>query len=451
MYRKTPITAESLTEFKAAYAGDKRLQAMTRVLSKGNLRDAAHVNSAQSTQPHIFSIDIKTMKATNQKSTGRCWLFAALNVLRELVGKKLNVEYFEFSQSYAAFWDKFERCNFFLGEIIDTADRPTDDREAAYILTTGVQDGGQWDMFVNIVEKYGVVPKCAMPETAQTSATGALNSLLNASLKHDAVLLRDMVKRGCAAAEIEAAKTEMLSDIYGFLCACYGEPPKEFCFEYKTKDDGEDKPGQYFIEKGCTPLSFKEEYIGNMLDDYVSIINSPTSDKPYDKLYTIRRLGNVAEAKPVKYLNLCAEEFKALVLAQLKDGEVVWFGSDCGKYGDGSINLWDDRLYDYELVTGLKYGLTKAEQLDCYWSAMNHAMVFTGVNLDGETPTRWKVENSWGDSSPNDGYHTASDTWFDKYVYQAVINKKYLAGKLGLLDGELTELDPWDPMGTLAD
>lgn len=439
------ISCCDLEKFNNSYENSPNSRLLTNALYKLNINDLAFCGEALNSQNFLFSIDIKTMKSTNQKGSGRCWLFAATNVLREKIAKEKNIEDFELSQSWLAFWDKFERCNYYLESIISTAELPTDDRTVSFILSTGVQDGGQWDMFVNIVNKYGIVPKSAYPETAQSSGTWPMNDQLNRNLKHNAVILRDMFKNNIPVEEIQNTKNNMLEKIYKFLVTCFGAIPKTFNFE------GKDKDGNYFIEKDYTPASFKEKYIGNMLSDYISIINGPTADKPYDKLYTVDMLGNVCEAEPVKYLNLELQEFKNLIITQLKDGEIVWFGSDCGKFGERTKNLWDPALYEYEAVTGLDISLTKAQQLDYLNSAMNHAMVITGVHLSDDKPVRWKIQNSWGTDGANEGYYFMSDAWFDDYVYQAVINKKYLDNKKEILESEIIHLKPWDPMGTLAD
>ena len=439
------ISCDTLKQYEENYRNDNHYKLLTQVLSKTDINNLSYNTQAQVPNPHMFSIDIKTMKALNQHGTGRCWLFAAHNVLREIVAKKLNVETLELSQNYTAFWDKFERANYFLLSIIDTADRDIDDREFVFILDTGVSDGGQWDMFVNITEKYGIIPKIVMPETHQSNNSGGMNNILNRSIKHNAIILRNMYKAGKSMEELLEVKAAMMKDIYAFLRSCYGNIPETFDFEYKDKD------GNYHKETGLTPLSFKEKYIGSLLDDYVGIIHGPTADKPFDTLYTVSRLGNVEECPTVKHFNLELADFKQMVINQLKDGEIVWFGCDCGKDGDGSINLWDDSMYNHAALTKLDVDFTKAEQLDYKLSAMNHAMVITGVHLDGDKPVRWKIENSWGDGGANGGYHTMSDTWFDKYVYQAVVNKKYFAEKIDLLNKEPVVLKPWDPMGTLAD
>ncbi len=439
-----PIIAADLARYEDTYRASPENRLLRNALYKLHINDLAFCGDGLLDQPYHFSIDIKTMPSTNQKSSGRCWLFAASNVLREKIAKEKNLENFELSQAWLAFWDKFERCNFFLEQIIETAALPVDDRLVCHILTSGVHDGGQWDMFVNIIEKYGILPRDNFPDNEQSSATGQMNQQINMNLKHNAAVLREMFHNGASAEDLAAQKDSMLSKIYTFLCNCYGIPPKTFDFAFKDKD------GNLGLEKGYTPLSFKEKYIGDTLNDYVSIIHAPTTDKPYYNMYTVEGLGNVAGGAPVRYLNLPMEGLKAAVLAQMKDGEVVWFGSDCGKYGERTKNLWNPALYDYTSITGLDVSFTKAQQLDYHQSAMNHAMVLCGVHLEDGKAVRWKIENSWGKDGPNDGYYYCTDAWFDQYVYQAVVHKKYLGADAKYLDTPLKTLKPWDPMGTLA-
>ena len=444
MATPTPITEEMLSSFSQSYQSDSLRRLAACALSKTDLADVAYAAAGRTAVPQKFTIDLKTLPVTNQKKTGRCWLFASLNVLREKIAQEKGLQNFELSQSYAAFWDKFERCNYFLEGIIETADKPTDDRVVAHILNVGVHDGGQWDMFVALVEKYGVVPKDAMPETAQSSCSASMNRILNQALKHAAVQLRKMIAAG-EAEKVQAYKASVLGKAYNFLCSCYGEPPRRFDFEYVTEDGCQ-------VEKGYTPQSFYEKYIGSFARDTISIINAPTADKPYYRTYTVSQLGNVVGGRAVKYLNLPMSEFKELIIGELKAGNPVWFGSDVGKAGDRKNGFWDTGAFDYPLVTGLDLEMSKTDALDYWFSAMNHAMVITGVNLDENgMPTRWKIENSWGDENGDKGYYACSDAWFDLYVYQAVVPVASLGDKASLLEQEPIVLAPWDPMGSLAD
>jgi len=443
------IDGKILADFQKQYDEKPNSKLLTNALRKVGINDLAMNADAFSKQQFLFSTDIETMSSTNQFSSGRCWLFAATNCLREIVAKKLNLANFELSQSWLAFWDKFERCNFYLESVLATAKLDIDDRTVSFIIKNGVSDGGQWDMFVNIVRKYGLCPKTAYDETAQSGMTRFLNMILNANLKRNACVLRNMAAGNASETEIRTAKKEMMAAIYVFLTTCYGRPPEHFDFEYRDKDK------QYFRKANYTPKSFKDEFFGDMLDDYISIINAPTADKPFNRTFTVDFLGNVAEASPIRYFNLEMKDFKQCVLNQLHDGEITWFGSDCGKYAETgekrTKNLFDSDLYDYKSVTGLELDMTKAEMLDYGYSAMNHAMVITGVNEVDGVPNRWKIQNSWGNADPNQGYYFMSDKWFEQYVFQAVVHKKYLGEKAGLLELNPIVLKPWDPMGTLAD
>ncbi len=442
---QTPITQDNLSNWSNSYQACPQRRLATLALSKTDLNSVAFVSKGAYVMRQKFSVEIPSMEVTNQQASGRCWLFAAANVLRERIAKEKNLESFELSQSYLAFWDKFERANYFLESIIETAGLPADDRVVAHILNTGVHDGGQWDMFVSIVQKYGVVPKDVYDETYQSSHTNGMNHVLNRNLKACAAKLRRMVADGAGESALQAIKEEMLGRIYGFLCSCYGEPPKAFDFEYVDKDK------VYHVEKGYTPKRFSEVYVGDLLDKTVSIINAPTADKPYHRTYTIRLLGNVVGGKEVRHLNLAMDEFKNAIIRQMQDGKMVWFGSDVGKFGERESGIWDDQSFDHELLTGLDLSLTKADSLDYGFSAMNHAMVLTGVNLEDGKPTRWKIENSWGDKNGAKGYYVCSDSWFDQYVYQAAVEEAYLGDLAPLAKQPPIVLDPWDPMGTLAD
>ena len=440
-----PITEKQLTTWNEDFLKDQRYQLAALALSKSNMADVAFVSTAANNLRQKFSVDIKTLAVANQKSSGRCWIFAATNVLRERIAARCNIEKFELSQSYLAFYDKFERANYFLESIIETADLPTNDRTVAHVLNTGVHDGGQWDMFANIVRKHGIVPKDAYDETFQSSNTAMVNKILNQNLKVCAIRLRNLIAEKASEECIQAEKNAYLAKIYQYLASCYGEPPKTFDLEYVDKD------GKYHVETGYDPMSFCEKYVGDLLDNVVSVIHAPTKDKPYHQTFTIRLLGNVVGGNPVVHLNLTLDEMKQAIISQLQAGKVVWFGSDVSYYGDRDQGFWDDNSYNFELLTGLDLTIDKADALDYNFSAMNHAMVITGVNLKDGKPDRWKIENSWGDEHGAKGYYVCSDSWFDKFVYQAAVEKEYLGELAEFAKKDPVVLEPWDPMGTLAD
>ncbi len=448
------INEKTLSDFKKTFEENILSKPLTNALAKHDIDDVVFVNSGRAATQFQFDVDIKTLPATNQKKSGRCWIFSALNVLREKAADTCNIdrksypEKFELSQNYVAFWDKFEKINYFLESIIALADRPLDDRLVDYILQSGINDGGQWDMFVNVVEKYGVVPQSAMEETFQSENTAHMNELINTKLRQSAAELRNSVAGGKDAKSIKYEKEEMMFDFYSLLCMCFGEPPKTFDFEYTDKD------GNYHADRDLTPKSFYEKYIGcDLANDFASLINSPTEDKPFYENVTIDWLNNVAEGRPVKYLNVPMEDMKSAIVKQLKSGMPVWFGSDVSKMGERQMGLWSDALFDYNGTLGIDFSMTKEFALPYRDSAMNHAMVITGVNfgVNGK-PDRWKIENSWSDERGNKGYFVMNAGWFDKYVFQAVVKKEFMTEKmLGALKNEPKHFYPWDPVGTLTD
>ena len=438
-----PVTKTQLKAFEKQYDSRPENLAYTAALSKSEMADAVFSPADASKLPSTFSLEVKTRGITNQMASGRCWLFASMNLMREKIAEKCGLEKFELSGNYFAFYDKFEKINFFLESVLDTADLPVGDRTLDWLMHS-FGDGGQWDMMVAIVEKYGVVPYDVMPETYQSSHTRSFHQMMTMRMRKCAVELRALVQAG-KEDEARSRKNEMLGEFYSALCICFGKPVSRFDFEYRDKDD------VFHADRGLTPQEFCRKYVDIDLKDYVSVINAPTADKPYHKTYTVKYLGNVIGA-PIRYLNVTMDEMKGLAVRQLQDGEPVWFGSDCGKYGSRKDGLWDPSSFGYDRLFGMDFSLTKEERLDYGDSAMNHAMVICGVNLDGDgKPNRWKIENSWGDEAGRKGYYVASDRWFEDYTYQVIIRKKYLKEEwLKELAKRPVELEPWDPMGTLA-
>jgi bleomycin hydrolase len=444
MKNAKPVTSEMLEKFKKDFNENPVNVVLQNAASKAAISDLVYVPSSKVGRDHLFSIDIKTLPVANQKASGRCWIFAGLNTLREIVAKKCNLQKFELSQNYTAFYDKLEKINYALESVIDVLDKDPDERYFSTILHTAVGDGGQWDMFKSLVKKYGVVPKNVMDETFQSSATRESDWLINTQIRNFAAKAKKLHDAG-KDDEVQALKLATLEDLYRVITISFGQPVEKFNFEYVDKD------GTYHLDRDLTPKTFFDKYIGVEIDDLVSIVNAPTKDKPYYDTFTVDYVGNVIGGDDILYLNLPMEELKELVIKQLKDGEVVWFGSDCGKFASRAGGMWAPEQFDYKTSFGLDLDYTKEDGLDFGQSAMNHAMVITGVNLIDDKPTKWKIENSWGSEVAYQGYYTASDLWFDRFVYQAVVNKKYLNNKqLEALKKEPKHLSPWDPMGTLA-
>ncbi len=443
--QRAAITPELLAACRDRFAQHPGQRTLANAVRKNGIAAVALNQDRVWSMQHTFSHMVKGGPITNQKQSGRCWMFAGLNTLRIPVMQKLGLEEFELSQAYQMFWDKFEKANYFLESILETLAEPLDGRLVAWLLSAPLNDGGQWDMFVNLVEKYGVVPKWIMPESFHSSQSRGMNSLLTAKLREDAARLRGLYTGGAGRDALRQEKERMLSEFYVALVTFLGEPPERFDFEYRDKDQ------EFHREQGLTPLEFFRRHVSMDLREYVSVINAPTADKPYGRTFTVKYLGNVKGGRNVLYLNVEPEVLRQAARAQLVDGEAVWFGCDVGKMQDREGGMMAADLYDYRSVVGMPLEMTKAERLDYGESLMTHAMVFTGVNIVDGKPNRWRVENSWGTENGQKGYFVMDDDWFDAYMYQVVVRRSYLPSELqAALSQTPIELQPWDPMGSLA-
>ncbi len=394
---------------------------------------------------HSYSIMLDEWEVSNQKQSGRCWLFAGLNLLRAGAIKKMKLKNFEFSQNFALFWDKMEKANHYLEAMIEMVDRDVDDRTVEYLRRMPISDGGQWNMFVNLIRKHGLVPKSAMPETESSSSTGAMNSVLMAKLREGGKVLRDLRAAGNGPAKLRAAKEKMLNVFYRILCIHLGTPPKKFDWQWK------DKNGKFHRNANMTPLKFAARYITLPVDDYVCLVHDPRPSSPVGRTFTVEYLGNVVGGEIVKYLNIDIELMKKIALKTLKVGEPVWFGCDVAKHMDRDTGLLDANLRDYEGIYDMSFELTKPDRLIHGQTQMTHAMVFTGVDIVGGKPRRWRVENSWGDKPGKKGFFIMNDSWFDEYMFEIAADKKMLPPKLQkALARKPIMLPAWDPMGSLA-
>ena len=430
----------------AAYEANPKFAAMENAISHNGLLASLEKRSAAVENTPIFSLDLTKDKVSDQKASGRCWMFAALNTFRHKMIAGFQLEDFELSQAHTFFWDKYEKSNWFLEQVIATADQELTSRKVKFLLDTPQQDGGQWDMVVSLFEKYGVVPKSVYPESISSSNSRELNQILNKLLRQDAQILRELREKGAESSELQAKKEELLQEVFNFLAMNLGLPPRQFDFSYRDKDN------HFHSESGLTPLTFYQKYVDLKLDDYVSIINAPTADKPYGRSYTVEMLGNVVGSKPVRYLNVEMDRLKELAIAQMKAGETVWFGSDVGQSSNRKAGVMAEGMHDFTASMDIQITQDKAGRLDYSESLMTHAMVLTGVDLDENgRAKKWKVENSWGEKVGNKGYFVASDAWMDEYTYQIVVRKEFLtAAELAAYEAEPLVLAPWDPMGALA-
>ncbi|WP_032911864.1 aminopeptidase C [Streptococcus sanguinis] len=430
----------------AAYEANPKFAAMENAISHNGLLTSLEKRSAAVENTPVFSLDLTKDKVSDQKASGRCWMFAALNTFRHKMIANFQLEDFELSQAHTFFWDKYEKSNWFLEQVLATADQELTSRKVKFLLDTPQQDGGQWDMVVSLFEKYGVVPKSVYPESISSSDSRELNQILNKLLRQDAQILRELRAEGAESAELQTKKEELLQEVFNFLAMNLGLPPRQFDFSYRDKDN------HFHSESGLTPLTFYQKYVDLKLDDYVSIINAPTADKPYGRSYTVEMLGNVVGSKPVRYLNVEMNRLKELAIAQMQAGETVWFGSDVAQSSNRKAGVMVEGMHDFTASMDIRLTQDKAGRLDYSESLMTHAMVLTGVDLDENGKAKkWKVENSWGEKVGNKGYFVASDAWMDEYIYQIVVRKEFLTvAELAAYEAEPIVLAPWDPMGALA-
>ena len=435
------LNFDNIKTYRNSYESNAVSKVATHAASKTSLADICYNTEAAKKMNHKFSISVTSLGATNQKSSGRCWLFSTLNLMRDKVAKELNMEDFEFSQSYESFYDHLEKSNKFLEEVMETADKPLSDRLVSWLFSCPLiqDDGGWFDVAIQVIKKYGAVPKEAMPDNYQATHTGAMNDLINAKLREDGLVLRKKLAAGESIESARAMKDEMLKEIYNILAICLGNPPTTFDFEYVDKDK------KYHIEKNMDAHTFYDKYASGVLEDMVSLIDDPSCEKEYNKLYAVTHSGSIAEGKPLTMLNLSIEDIKAAAIQQLQNNEIVWFACDSGAFAERKEGIWDTATFDCESLFSTKLGMTKGEMLDTQQSGPTHAMIITGVNLVDGKPDKWRIQNSWGTDVADKGYFIMSDEWFDKFVFQIGVHDKYLTeAQREMLKQEPALIEPWD-------
>jgi len=437
------ITRKQVVELRKGFAANPSNKVAQNAVTNVQLPDLTLDRNLVQNMDSSFSTKLDDWKVTAQMKSGRCWLFATLNLFRVGAMKKMNLKNFEFSQAHIHFWDKFERANHLLEAIIETADRPVDDRTIHFLLSDPIGDGGQWNMAMNLIRKHGLVPKSAYPESNTSSATRWMNTELKNILRSSACEIRAILEGGGTEDEAREHKEKRIADVWKMLCIHLGTPPKTFDWQWRDKDDEFHRKGR------MTPQQFAAEYVDIEWEDYVCIVNDPRNE--YYRTYTIDFLQNVAGGPPVVYLNVPSKEMKAVTQRLLEDGMPVWMGCDVGKEMDRKKGLWDADLFDVEGLYGVEYGMDKADRLRHNQTMMTHAMLFTGVDVVNGRARRWRVENSWGGETGQKGYYTMNDSWYDEYMFEiaaptSYLNEKMVAG----LETEPVVLPAWDPMGSLA-
>ena len=437
------ITKKQIDKMRKEFESDSSARVAQNAVTSNNLSSVTLRRDLVQEIDFTFSTKLDEWKATNQKSSGRCWLFATLNLFRPGTMKKMNVKEFEFSQAHIHFWDKFERSNHFLEAIIETSGRPVDDRTIHFLLSDPIGDGGQWNMAMNLIRKHGLVPKSAYPESNSSSSTRWMNSILKDILRSSASEIREILDSGGSEKEARSHKDSRMEDIWRVLCIHLGTPPESFDWQWRDKDKEFHRRGK------MTPQQFAEEFVDVDWEEYVCIVNDPRNE--YYQTYTVDYLQNVAGGPPVVYLNVPSDEMKSITQEILEDGMPVWMGCDVGKQMDRKRGLWDANLFETNELYGVDYGMSKADRLRYGQAMMTHAMLFTGVDVYEGKPRRWRVENSWGDDSGQKGFYTMNDNWYDEHMFEIASPKRYLTEKMvkGLETVPIV-LEAWDPMGSLA-
>ncbi len=424
-------------------------KALADMIASTNVQDVALNRERYLSHQSFINHRIKSGSITNQKGSGRCWMFAGFNVLRPALLAKHDLKDFEFSENYLLFWDKMEKTNVFFEEMIARASDPLDDRRVEIALDSPLGDGGWWSYFVDLVVKHGVVPKEIMPETRNSSATGTMNRMVGLKVKEMGMALRRQAREGAAMKDLRRTKEDYLREIYRLFAVHLGEPPTEFTWRYECKSDS---LSSTVYPEVLTPLTFFEEVVGVDLSAYHSLFHYPGKD--YYKTYSMEMSRNLYDRPDFTLLNVPIDTLKACALASVLDSTAVWFACDVGKENYGKDGILARDIYNYELIYGTTFDLSKTDLIRLGLITPNHAMAFVGVDTvatpSGPHATKWLVENSWGTDRGDKGLWYLYDDWFDRYMFGVVVHERYLSPALReLAQQPPILLPPWDPMYSL--
>ncbi len=436
--QEVAIDKNTLKELRSSIKQSSYFKAISNSVSNQNIKKLAKNRKNVAAFDYHFKHKVKTSGISSQNQAGICWMFTGLNCMKPKALTTLNIANFEFSSNYLFFYDQLEKSNLFLQEIINTRNFKTNDRKVEWLFRHPISDGGVWNLFVDLVEKYGLMPKQAMPNTQNSKNSSMMNKILKRKLKEFALELREM--SGKEKTELQTRKTEMLKDIYKILTISLGEPPEEFTYRYKNKD------GELVSLENYTPKQFAKKIIDVDLNEYVLFMDNPTRE--YYKLYEIEYDRNLIEGNNWKFVNLPADKFKEFAKESIKANEAMYFSCDVGKFMDRETGILDTENYDYESLFDMKFSMNKTQRIKTFESGSTHGMALIGVDTDKNGKiTKWLLENSWGASSGHNGYLIMTDRWFDEYMFRIVMNKKFVSDEiLKILKKEAILLPPWDPM-----
>jgi len=431
------IDAKMLKKIKSGYTNSPEQRAIKNALASTSIATLSINGDNLAKCDNHFSHRVKTRGITNQKSSGRCWLFTGLNVLRAKMIERYNLNEMEFSQNYCSFYDLLEKSNLFLQVIIDTRSLPLNDRKVDWLLRHPIGDGGQFTGVSNLIMKYGIVPKEAMPETYQSNNTRHMRTILSLKLREYALALRAAKSDKVAA----SLKVEQLTEIYRILVECLGIPPTEFEWTHRNKK------GEVISTEKYTPKSFYDKFIGEDLEgNYIMVMNDPSRE--YGKVYDIEHTRHVYDGENWLYINLPIERIREMAIASIKDNTAMYFSCDVGKYFDRKKGTLDLKNYDYESLFRTSFPMSKSQRIQTHASSSSHAMTLIGVDIDDKGEARkWLIENSWGAKSGDKGKLIMTDDWFREYMFRLVVERKYVPQDvLDMFKQKPIMLEPWDPM-----
>lgn len=435
------LTPQALEALRASFPRDASTRAVQNALAENEINALVTDREKSLADDTLFTKVIKTGKITAQEQTGRCWLFGGLNLLRPAVIKKYNLETFELSQAYGQFFDKLERANRTLELALALKDEPLDSRKMALLLSKPIEDGGDWNYVIFLLERYGAVPKNVMPDTYSAGHTDQMNRLLATRMRKGILALRKAAASGASTEALRAEKATVLKDVYRILALCLGQPPRTFSWRYEDKDKKVSPPKTY------TPESFYKEFVGVSLRDWVPFINYP--GKPDHAMLRFAWNRDSADGADMVALNISTAEMKAMAKDSILADEPVWFCCNSSVQRNSKTGLWDMGAQDPSSLLGVDFSMGKADQLALLDGAPNHCMVLVGVNLADGKADKWKVENSWGDKRGREGWWTLTDSWFDAHVYEVLIHRKFVPAELlKLQDQPPLVMPPWDPFSS---
>jgi bleomycin hydrolase len=434
------ITPEILGTIEESVTIDQESRAMINAVTNNDIKKLTFNRNALEELDHHFAYRIQTGEVINQKSSGRCWLFTSLNVLRPAVIKKHNLKDFQFSENYLFFYDQLEKSNVFLEAILENLDKSDDEEMTIWLFKNAIGDGGVWNMMVDLIKKYGAVPRTAMLESYSSENTRMMTRLLVRKLREGAFNIREMHKQGQNMKKLRAEKLNILSDIYRILVISLGEPPKTFTWRYETKD------GTISPSKTYTPIQFYKEFIGQDVEKYVMMMDDPS--KEYYKRYDIQYYRNVWEGEDWTFVNVPSNDLKVFAKKSILADQPMYFSCDVGKQLDSKNGYLALNIYDYDALYGVKFGMDKKARILTYDSGSSHGMALMGIDTTGDgRVTKWLLENSWGEDKGEEGYLTMTDEWFDQYLFRLVVHQNFVSEKIRKIANQKpVMLPPWDPM-----